>query len=133
MPTQLMLGEFPFSLATTEYDRLNRTLSWRWPSQTRLNRKPALQYQGPEIITLQLNGTIHVKAARDLTLPEAMQREADKGEPLALLVGNGELAARYGGRWVMTELAFNDSDLLGDGTLLTIAFSMTLKQWGEDR
>ena len=131
-PTQLMLGAFPFSLATTEYQQLKRTLAWRWPSHPRLNRPPALQYQGPEAITLALNGTIHVTDAEDLTLPEAMQREADRGEPLPLIVGNGRYQASYGGLWVITELAFQERDLLGDGTPLTIAFSITLKQWGED-
>jgi len=70
--------------------------------------------------------------AKDLTIPSAMQHEADQGKPLALLVGNGHLKAIYAGRWVITELSFDESDLLGDGTPLTIAFSVTLKQWGED-
>lgn len=130
--TQLILGDFPFTVSTAEYDRLGRSLAWRWPSHARLNRKPALQYQGPEAATITLAGAIHVETSADLGVTEAMQKEADKGQPLALLIGNGQFSASYSGRWVITELSFEDSDLLGDGTPLTIDFTMTLKQWGDD-
>ena len=130
--TQLILGDFAFTVSTAEYDRLSRSLAWRWPSHARLNRRPALQYQGPEAATITLTGAIHVETSADLGVTEAMQKEADKGQPLALLIGNGRFSASYSGRWVITELAFEDSDLLGDGTPLTIDFTMTLQQWGED-
>lgn len=69
------------TVSTAEYDRLGCSLAWRWPSHARLNRRPALQYQGPASVTITLTGAIHVETSADLGVTEAMQKETDKGQP----------------------------------------------------
>lgn len=132
MSVQMIVGDYPFSISNAEYSKLRRSQSWRWVERKRLNRKPALQYQGPNAPVVTLAGTIHVLTTDQLEQPQLMQVEADTGEPLVMLASNDALKASYLGRWVITGLTFDETDLQGDGTPETIEFEMTLKEYGED-
>lgn len=133
MAVQMMLGDFPFTLATAEYDKLSRSLSWRWAEHERHNRKSAMQFMGAVSEDRTYRGTLHIEKGQDLSLPDAMKAEADKGEPLILLSSNDISTADYMGQWVIRELTFDESDVLGDGTPLTIDFTIKLKEFGEDQ
>ena len=81
---------------------------------------------------MTMEGTIHIDGLFRLAVPPAMKAVADLGEPQILLVGGGPFKAMYAGRWVITALSFESTDLLGDGTPLTINFTMTIREYGED-
>ncbi|CAA0097532.1 Uncharacterised protein [BD1-7 clade bacterium] len=132
MSVQMIIGDYPLSLSTAEYNKLSQTLNYRWVERARLNRKPALQYQGPGLRVLRFSGEIHVQSDAQLKQPQRMASEADKGAPLVVLASNNTLTATYHGRWVITELRFEDTDLLADGTPVTISFEITLKEYGDD-
>lgn len=132
MSVQMIVGDYPFSISGVEYSQLRRVQNWRWAERERLNRKPALQYQGPGARRVTLIGTIHVQTTRQLEQPQQMRAIADSGEPLNVLASNDTLKATYHGRWVITDLAFDETDLQGNGTPETIGFEMTLQEYGED-
>jgi len=43
----LQLGSFQFSIQSTAYQTLQRSIEYRWPAQDRFGKEPALQYVGP--------------------------------------------------------------------------------------
>ncbi len=132
MAVQMMLGGFPFTLSTGEYDTQDTSLSWRWTKKDRLNRKPAMQFLGSDTIQKTLNGTIHIFEESDLKIPDQMTAEADGGEALMLIASSDTDKARYLGLWVIQKIEFNESDLNGDGKAQTIHFSVTIEEYGED-
>jgi len=129
---QMIIGDYIFSLPTAEYDALNRKQSWRWVERKRLNRKPALQFQGANLSEVVLSGTIHVEDSDHTAQQEAMMDEASKGQPLNMLSLTSDGIGRWFGRWVILDVSFNETDIHGNGSALTVQFSMTLKEYGDD-
>lgn len=132
MAVQMIIDDYPFSIATAEYDSLRRSLNWRWVQRDRLNRKPSLQYQGPGLIEHSLSGVIHVQNSKGLQQPEKMEAVANKGEPVILLASHDTITANYHGLWIIETMSFDSSDLKGDGIAETIAFEMLIKEYGQD-
>ncbi|ODS22893.1 hypothetical protein AB835_11620 [Candidatus Endobugula sertula] len=132
MTMQMIIGDFPFSTSTAEYGEVRRVKEYRWLQRDRLNRKPALQFQGVGLKEVTLTGVIHIQSYKQLEHPQQMEAIADKGDPLNLLASNDTLKADYLGQWVIMRLEFVDSDLMADGTPETITFTMTIKEYGED-
>ncbi len=132
MSVQMIIGDFPFSLSTAEYNEIRRSMEYRWQQRDRMNRKPALQFHGAGLKEVSLTGVIHVQIVQQLQHPQHMEAMADKGEPLHLLASNDTVKADYLGQWVITRLEFIDTDLMADGTPETITFSLTLKEYGDD-
>ena len=132
MSVQMIIGDFSFSISTAEYSEVRRAKEYRWLQRDRLNRKPALQFQGVGLTEVTFTGVIHVQSYKQLEYSQQMEDIANKGEPLNLLASNDTLKADYLGLWVITRLEFVDSDLMADGTPETISFTMTIKEYGED-
>lgn len=83
------LGEFRFSIDTAAYQSLRRSNEWRWASQPRIGRRPALQAVGVGAHTITLSGFILPHWRGGLKRLDEMRVMGDKMEPLALTDGNG--------------------------------------------
>jgi phage tail protein len=62
--TMMALGSFRFSIETATYQELKRGQSYRWQSQVRLLRRPALQFVGAGSEMIELTGVIYPRAMR---------------------------------------------------------------------
>lgn len=87
--TMMALGAFRFSLDTAAYQDFKRSQTYRWQSQERLLRRPALQFLGLGEETIELNGLIYPHFRGGLTQVETMRVEANKGSRLVLVDGLG--------------------------------------------
>ncbi len=132
MDNQLSLGEFfVFTVTAAEYDKLKRSTSYRWQKHDPLGLPPTYQFQGVGETTIILSGTHHVYDASDLDVPGQMETAAASGKPMELLAGFDANQATYEGKWIITTIEFENSDILANGIGQTVTFSITLKAYGE--
>lgn len=124
----LALGEFRFEIATTAYQKLAYSQSWRWPEQARITREPALQFMGKNAAEIDLEGVIYPSFKGGLGQIETLRTMADRGEPLSLVDGLG----RVWERWVITELSDTRTLFADDGQPRKLEFRVKLKAYGED-
>lgn len=129
---QLIIGSYIFELSSSEYDKLTRTQSWRWVQRERLNRKPAVQYQGSNLQKVSLSGTIHVENGDHREQQDRMIAEGNLGVPLNILANNSLGLAVWLGRWVIEQVSFDETDILGTGAAKTVGFKMQIMEYGDD-
>lgn len=127
----MALGDYQFSVDSSEYQELERKHSWRWLTYQRVNSKSALQFQGFNASEITLNGTIYAENKSDIQQLDKMKAEGDKGKPLRLISGSSALGRDWG-LWCMTELNEKQTHLLPDGTPLKQNFVIRLKEYGAD-
>lgn len=128
MSIMMGLGSYRFSLNTSAYQQLRRTIEYRWPSQDRILNDPALQYVGAGKEQIELEGTIFPEFRGGLRQIEDMKEAADRGEPLLLIDGLGQIW----GRWVITRIEENREVFLKAGIPRKITFRMAITRYGED-
>ncbi len=124
----MILGPYPFSIRTAAYDALKKTSAWRWSSQARIGRVPALQYTGRDSQTIQLSGTIIPHFNGGLRQVELMRIAADQKTPLIMVDGSGFVW----GDWVITSISDSQSRFMGDGAARKIGFDISLTEYGAD-
>ena len=125
----LALGGYRFSIETAAHRTLQRSSQYRWQSQARTGRKPALQYLGPESDSISLDGEILPHFKGGLGQVEAMRSQAGKGEPLILTDSDGQVW----GKWCIVGIEETWSDLTERGKPRRIVFRLSLKEYGEDK
>lgn len=125
----MMLGFYPFMLDTAAYRQLKRGSEYRWQQMDRIGRKPAQQFIGPGADQITLSGEILPEWKGGRHQVDLMRAQAGRGKPLALLEGYGGFIL---GTWVILKVEETKSELRSDGAPRVIAFSVTLKEYGED-
>jgi hypothetical protein len=125
----MALGAFRFGVTTGSYQSLRRTAEFRWSSQDRLGRDPALQFTGPGSEEITLEGTIHPHYRGGLRQIEFMRAAARTGQPMMLVDGLGFVFRR----WAITSVEETRTVLMADGAPRQIDFRITLRAYGEDR
>nr|VFK12746.1 MAG: hypothetical protein BECKLFY1418C_GA0070996_100167 [Candidatus Kentron sp. LFY] len=124
----MALGDYRFSVNEAAYQTLVHSSEYRWKSQERVGRLPAQQYVGPGTETVSLEGVIYPHYAGGIGQLDAMRLEANKGEPLMLVDGRGNVWQK----WVITSIEETQSILFEDGTPRKVEFSLQLSRYGED-
>ena len=124
----LSLGDYQFGMSTAAHDSMQESTAYRWVTQYRLGRDPALQYVGPGQRTLKLSGTIYPHFRGGLEQIAEMKGEADEAEPLTLVDGQGNNL----GTWVIKKISETQSNYFRDGIPKKIDFSLDLEKYGED-
>ncbi|MBQ4852687.1 phage tail protein [Pseudoalteromonas sp. MMG012] len=124
----IALGEYRYSVPTAAYSEFRRVSEYRWQSQDRLARTPAMQYVGPGFDEVTMTGTIYPHFNGGLFQVEAMRAEAIKGKPLLLVDGLGYVRGNY----VITRIEETQTDIRVAGVPEKIEFNITLKYYGED-
>ncbi len=119
----MALGEaFVFSIGTLAYDELQRRASWRHATSPRVGARDATQFVGIGEETISLPGTVYDEIADGRVSIEVLRAMADKGDPWALVDGNGRVYGAFG----ITTIDDRWSDFLPDGTPLKIGFTVNL-------
>jgi uncharacterized protein len=129
MPEVMMaLGGYRFAIGTAAYQTLRRATEYRWAQMNRIGRRPAMQYVGPGIDSIDLDGVIYPHFRGGLWQVETMRTEAGLGAPLMLVAGTG-----YGlGRWVILSVEETESVFMSNGAPRKIEFRLGLKAYGDD-
>ncbi|RJF82341.1 phage tail protein [Azospirillum cavernae] len=122
------LGDFRFEIGTAAYQKLQRTQGFRWEKQDRIGRAPALQFTGPDLIAVELEGTIYTAFKGGLGQVLKMRELAAKGEPQDLVDGTGKVWGPY----VILDVAETQSVFLADGRPRRIDFTVKLQEYGQD-
>lgn len=124
----MALGDYRFSLNTAAYQDLRRRNSWRWPTVDRIGARPASQFVGPGEDCVTMSGVIYPHFKGGLGQLAAMRTEADKGEPLMLVDGTGQVWGKY----VITDLEEGQAVFFSNGAPRSQTFDITLQAYGED-
>lgn len=118
----MILGLFPFGMKTTPYQQLQKQMSWRHPSTSRVGKRPARQFVGPGDSTITLSGVLYPEITGGKISLMALELMADTGKAWPLIEGTG----LYYGLYVIEELSQTDSVFFPDGAPRKIEFSMKL-------
>ncbi len=124
----MALGPYRFSIDTAAYESLERTAAWRWESNDRIGRAPALQYAGKASQTIRLAGAVFPAWKGGVGQLDEMRALGDKGEALMLTDGLGFVW----GRWVITEVTESQSAFLPIGAPRKQAWTLALTFYGDD-
>ena len=125
----MLLGAYRFCISNAAYQSLARSTEYKWQEQARLLGEPAMQFVGAGAETITLEGEIYPQFKGGLRQVAAMRLQAGLGVPLMLISGNGTAF----GRWCITAINETQTFFLKDGTARKIAFSLTLKKYGEEK
>jgi len=126
--TMMALGQFRFSMNTAAYQSLKHSQSYRWVSQERIQRRPALQYVGLGSETLSLSGDIYPHYRGGLGQIKAMRELGGKGIPLILVDGTGLVW----GQWSIIQIDEDQSFFHSNGQPLKQRFQLQLNHYGTD-
>ncbi len=124
--TMIALGDFRFESNTNPYDSFSRQLEYRWQQQDVLLTDPKQQYLGPSQQTVTFTGTIHPLFRGGLGQIDAMRAEAEKGTPLRMVDGLGNVW----GNWVITSISETRTAMFPDGVPRSIEFTLSIKYYG---
>jgi uncharacterized protein len=122
------LGSFQFNLQEGSPREVERQLSWRWPQQDRIGRKPAVQYLGPDGDQITLDGVLYPGQFGKQGTIDDLRKIADEGKPVTFTDGLGRVYPRM----VITSIRESRSALMDNGAARRIAFTVTISEYGED-
>ncbi|UCV05866.1 phage tail protein [Dechloromonas denitrificans] len=124
----MALGLYVFGMQTLPYQQLQRQISWRHPSSSRVNARPARQFvgKGDEIITL--SGVLYPEITGGRISLAALEAMADEGMAWPLIEGTGW----HYGLFVVEELATTSTALFPDGAARKIEFSIKLARTDDE-
>lgn len=124
----MMLGAFEFSLGTATYQEFRRTTEYRWPSQERIARGPALQWVGPGEDAITLEGVLYPDYWGGPEQLDALRTAAAAGAPQMLVAGTGVVF----GQWVVERIEEHGTVFHADGRARKIEFTLGLKRYWDD-
>lgn len=117
-------GFFVFSLKNLPYQTMKINKSWSYVANERVNRRPALQYTGPNNDTVTLSGSTYTEITNGRLSLELLERMAYLKTPLPLIEGTGVPL----GFFVLVSVERTHSELNRNGSPLKIDFTMVLKK-----
>lgn len=124
----MALGLYVFGLHTVPYQQLQRQLTWRHPSNSRVNARPARQFtgRGDELITL--SGVLYPEITGGKISLAALEAMADQGMAWPLIEGTG----LFYGLFVIEDMATTHSLFFPDGAPRKIEFSLKLARTDDE-
>jgi phage protein U len=122
------LGSFQFDLPNGVPQTLDRTADFRWESQDRLLRDPAVQFLGPGQQEITLDGQLFPGFSGRQTTMETLRELAVKGQPQMLTDGLGKVY----GKWAIRQLREGLGTFAPGGGARQISFTISLVRYVED-
>lgn len=127
----MILGDYEFSVDAAVYQEFQRSTVYRWASQERLNRAPALQFVGVGEDQINLNGVIYPHYKGGIDQIKTMRESAAKGESLTLVVAPS-LTGEVLGEWCIMSITETQRLFFPGGVPKEMQFSISLSYYGED-
>jgi hypothetical protein len=123
----LALGMFVFQLQTLPYQNLQRNVDYRWPSNSRVGQRPAVQFLGVNEEKITLSGSLMPEITGGKLSLLAVNLMADEGRAWPLLDGSGTIY----GMFVINSVSETYSEFFADGTARKIDFNVSLTRVDE--
>ncbi len=89
------IGMFVFGLDTLAYQELERRTDWRWAATPRFGARDALQFTGPGVDKITLNGVLVPEVAGSYSDIEKLREMGDTGEVQDVVLGDGTVVGQY--------------------------------------
>ncbi|MFJ5392737.1 phage tail protein [Pectobacterium sp. CHL-2024] len=118
----LTLGLFVFQLQTLPYQNMQRNVDYRWPSNSRVGQRPALQFLGVEDEKITLSGELLPEITGGTLSLLMLETMADQGRAWPLIEGSGTIY----GVFVVNSISQTKTDFFTDGRARRIEFTITL-------
>ncbi|RRO14353.1 phage tail protein [Pectobacterium aquaticum] len=118
----LTLGLFVFQLQTLPYQNMQRNVDYRWPSNSRVGQRPALQFLGVEDEKITLSGELLPEITGGTLSLLMLETMADQGRAWPLIEGSGTIY----GVFVVNSISQTKTDFFPDGRSRRIEFTITL-------
>lgn len=125
----MALGLFVFATATLPYQQLQRSTSWRHPSNSRLGMRPARQFMGPGDDSITLSGTLYPELTGGRVSLAMVRAMAETGRAWPLIEGSGA----FYGLWVIESIDETGSVFFADGSARKIDFSLKLERVDDEQ
>jgi hypothetical protein len=123
----LALGMFVFQLQTLPYQNLQRNVDYRWPSNSRVGQRPAVQFLGVNEEKITLSGSLMPEITGGKLSLLAVNMMADEGRAWPLLDGSGTIY----GMFVINSVSETYSEFFADGSARKIDFNVSLTRVDE--
>ncbi|WP_333617450.1 phage tail protein [Mixta calida] len=118
----MIYGMLPFMLQTLPYDELQRSVDYRWPTNSRIGQRAAAQFIGPGDEKITLSGELRPEITGGAVSLLTLKVMADEGRAWPLIGGNGTIYGMY----VTQSLADSHSEFYSDGSARKITFNLSL-------
>ncbi|SUX30706.1 phage tail protein [Chromobacterium vaccinii] len=120
----MALGMFVFMMDTLPYQDFKQRYAWRWPSNSRVGRRPAYQFLGVDEECFTLSGRLLPELTGGDTSLSLLKLMADQGKAWPLIEGTGTIYGFY----VVESLDVSRTDFFSDGKARAIDFTLSLKR-----
>lgn len=125
----MALGLFVFATQTLPYQQLQRSTSWRHPSNSRLGMRPARQFMGPGDDSITLSGALYPELTGGRVSLAMVRAMAETGRAWPLIEGSGA----FYGLWVIESIDETGSIFFADGSARKIDFSLKLARVDDEQ
>lgn len=126
--SMMTLGTFVFALDSLPYQDLQHQLGWRHPSTSRIGKRPARQFLGPDDETITLSGMLLPELTGGQLSLDQVRLMGNDGAAWPLIDGGGTIY----GLFVIESLSMTKTIFFADGAARRIEFSLTLKRVDDD-
>ncbi|UTH73333.1 phage tail protein [Chromobacterium sp. IIBBL 290-4] len=120
----MALGMFVFMMDTLPYQEFKQKFAWRWPSNSRVGRRPAYQFLGADEECITLSGRLLPELTGGDTALSLLKLMADQGKAWPLIEGTGAIYGFY----VVESLDIGKQEFFSDGKARAIDFTLSLKR-----
>ncbi|CAI1078458.1 Phage protein U [Serratia quinivorans] len=123
----LTLGMFVFMLKTVPYQSMQRSSSFRWPTNARIGQRPSAQFLGADSEKITLTGVLMPEVTGGALSLMTLQLMASQGRAWPLIEGSGTIYGMY----VIENIAETKTQLFSNGSARQIEFTINLMRVDE--
>lgn len=123
----LALGMFVFMRQTLPYQNWQRTTDYRWPSNSRVGKRNAYQFLGPDEEKVTIGGVLYPEITGGKISLMTLRQMADQGKAWSLIDGAGTIY----GMFIVNSVSDTGTEFFSDGTPRKIDFTLSLTRVDE--
>lgn len=122
------LGLFVFNIKTLPYQQLQRTTQWRYPSNSRVSKRPSRQFLGDGDDIVTLSGTLYPELTGGRVSLALVRAMAATGKSWPLIEGTGDFL----GLFAIESVDETHTVFFPDGAARKIEFTLKLTRTDDD-
>lgn len=123
----MIYGMMVFMRQTLPFQELQRTVDYRWPTNSRIGQRASAQFTGVGDEKITLSGELRPEITGGTISLLVLKVMADEGRAWPLIGGNGTIYGMY----VVENFSETHGEFFADGTARKISFSLSLKRVDE--
>ncbi|GLR09062.1 phage tail protein [Mixta theicola] len=123
----MVFGMMVFMRQTLPYQEMQRSINYRWPSNSRVGMRSSSQFIGVGDEKITLSGELRPEITGGTVSLLVLKVMADEGRAWPLIGGNGTIYGMY----VVEDFSETHRDFFSDGSARNISFTVNLKRVDE--